>query len=43
MRLALFISLFICRKDTARFGEASSSNDVIEVVIMDEKKPRQMV
>jgi hypothetical protein len=29
-----FLSLFICQKDTARFGEASSLNDVIEIVIV---------
>jgi hypothetical protein len=38
MRLAFFLSLFICQKDTARFGEASSPNDVIEVVIVVEKQ-----
>jgi hypothetical protein len=44
MRLAFFLSLFICPKDTARGGEASSPHDVIEVVIAGEnKKPRQMV
>ena len=30
MRLAFILSLFICPKDTARCGEASSPNDVIE-------------
>ena len=38
MRLAFFLSLFICPKDTARCGEASSPNDVIEVVIVGEKQ-----
>jgi len=33
MRLAFFLSPFICRKDTARCGEASSSHDVIDMVI----------
>jgi hypothetical protein len=37
MRLAFFLSLVICPKDTARFGEASSPNDVKEVVIVVEK------
>jgi hypothetical protein len=44
MRLAFILSLFICPKDTARCGEASSPNDVIEDVIVGEKQnPRQMV
>jgi len=30
--------LFICPKDTARCGEASSPNHVIEVVIVGEKQ-----
>ena len=34
MLLVLFLSLFICQKDTDRFGEASSPNDVIVVVIV---------
>jgi hypothetical protein len=38
MRLAFFLSLFICPKDTARCGEASSPHDVIEVVIIGEKQ-----
>jgi hypothetical protein len=38
MRLAFFLSLFICPKDTARCGEASSPHDVIEVVIDGEKQ-----
>ncbi len=38
MRLAFILSLFICPKDTARCGEASSSNDVIEDVIVGEKQ-----
>jgi hypothetical protein len=38
MRLAFFLSLFICPKDTARCGEASSPHDVIEVVIVGEKE-----
>ena len=38
MRLAFFLSLFICPKDTARCGETSSPHDVIEVVIIGEKK-----
>jgi len=33
MSLAFFLSLFICPKDTARCGEASSPHDVIDVVI----------
>ena len=33
MRLAFFLSLFICPKDTARCGETSSPHDVIDVVI----------
>jgi hypothetical protein len=33
MRFALFLSLFICPKDTARCGDVSSHDDVIEVVI----------
>jgi len=33
MRLAFFLSLLICQKDTARFDEASSPNDVIDIVI----------
>jgi hypothetical protein len=40
MRLAFFLSLFICPKDTARCGEASSPHDVIEVVIIGEKTKR---
>ena len=43
MRLAFFLSLFICPKDTARCCEVSSQHDVIEVVISGEiQKPRQM-
>ena len=38
MRLAFFLSLFICPKDTTRCGEASSPHDVIEVVIVGEKQ-----
>ena len=38
MRLAFILSLFICPKDTARCGEASSPNHVIEVVIVGEKQ-----
>jgi hypothetical protein len=38
MRLALFLSLFVCPKDTARCGDASSPHDVIEVVIAGEKQ-----
>jgi hypothetical protein len=38
MRLAFFLSLFICPKDTARCGEASSPHDVIGVVIVGEKQ-----
>ena len=38
MCLAFILSLFICPKDTARCGEASSSNDVIEDVIVGEKQ-----
>jgi hypothetical protein len=38
MRLAFLLSLFICPKDTARCGEASSPHDVIEVVIVGEKQ-----
>jgi hypothetical protein len=38
MGLSLFLSLVICPKDTARFGEASSPNDVIEVVIVGGKQ-----
>jgi hypothetical protein len=38
MRLALFLALFICPKDTARCGEASSPHDVIEVVIVGEEQ-----
>jgi hypothetical protein len=38
MRLAFFLSLFICPKDIARCGEASSPNDVIDVVIVGEKQ-----
>jgi hypothetical protein len=38
MRLALFLSLFICLKDTTRCGEASSPDDVIEVVIVGGKQ-----
>jgi hypothetical protein len=34
----VFPSLLICPKDTARFGEASSPNNVIEVVIAVEKQ-----
>jgi len=33
MRLAFFLSLFICPKNTAGGGEASSPHDVIDVVI----------
>ena len=33
MRLALFLSLFICPKDTARCGEASSLHVLIDVLI----------
>jgi hypothetical protein len=33
-----FLSLFICPNDTARFGYASSPNDVIEIVIVGEKQ-----
>jgi hypothetical protein len=43
MRLAFFLSLFICPKDTARCGEASSPHDVIEVVIVGEKTLLQEV
>jgi len=38
MRLAYFLSLYICPKDTARCGEVSSPHDVIEVVIVGEKQ-----
>ncbi len=38
MRLVFFLSLFICPKDTAQCGEASSPHDVIEVVISGEKQ-----
>jgi len=38
MRLAFFLSLFICPKDTIRCGEASSPHDVINVVIDDGKQ-----
>jgi len=37
MRFAFFLSLFICPKDTARCGDASSHHDVIEDVIAGEK------
>jgi len=44
MRLAFFLLLFICQKDTARCGEASSPHDVIDVVIyVGKQKTRQMV
>ena len=33
MRLAFFLLLFICPKDTARCGDTSSPHDVIDVVI----------
>jgi len=38
MRLAFFLLLLICQKDTARFDEASSPNDVIDIVIDIEKQ-----
>ena len=38
MRLASFLSLSICPKDTDRCGEASSPYDVIEVVIVGEEQ-----
>jgi hypothetical protein len=38
VRLAFFLSLFICSKDTARCGEVSSPHDVIDVVINDGKQ-----
>ena len=38
MRLAFFLSLFVCPKDTARCGDDASPHDVIEVMISGEKK-----
>jgi len=38
MRLAFYLSLFIYPKDTARCGEASSPNHVIEFVIVGGKQ-----
>ena len=38
MRLAFFLSLFICLKDTARCGDTSSPHDVIDVMIVGEKQ-----
>jgi len=38
MRLAFFLSLFICPKVTARCGEASSPHDVIDGVIVGRNK-----
>jgi hypothetical protein len=38
MRLAFLLSLLICQKDTARFDEASSPNDVIDIMIVFEKQ-----
>jgi len=38
MRLAFLLSLLICQKDTARFDEASSPNDVIDMMIVYEKQ-----
>jgi hypothetical protein len=35
--------LFICPKDTARCGEASSPHDVNEVVIVGEKTPLHLL
>ena len=35
MRLAFFLSLFICPKDTAQCGEASSLHMLIDVLILD--------
>ena len=35
MRLAFFLSLFICPKDTARCGEVSSLYVLIDVLILD--------
>jgi len=44
MRLAFLLSLLICQKDTARFDEASSPNDVIDMmIVLKNKNPRQMV
>jgi hypothetical protein len=34
----LFLSLFICPKDTVRCGDNASPHDVIEVVISGEKQ-----
>jgi hypothetical protein len=38
MRLAFFLSLYVYPKDTVRCGDASSPQDVIEVVIAGEKQ-----
>jgi len=38
MCLAFILSLFICPKDTARCGEASSPHNVIDVVINGRKQ-----
>jgi hypothetical protein len=37
-KFAVFLSLFVCPKDTAWFGDASSPNDVIEFVIVGGKQ-----